>query len=75
MGVKDLLHNRTSRKLEGIAHGIENLAYDYKTQNLYWTDSVFSWIMCAEHSFQYYTPVYKSEEDPLYALALHAEQR
>ena len=30
-----------------MAHGIENLAVDYVTGNLYWTDSDYKWIMVA----------------------------
>ena len=35
-----------------MAHGIENLAVDYITGNLYWTDSDYKWIMVANKEFR-----------------------
>ena len=33
---------------KGMAHGIENLAVDWVTGNVYWTDSDYKWIMVAD---------------------------
>ena len=33
---------------KGMAHGIENLAVDWLTGNVYWTDSDYKWIMVAD---------------------------
>ena len=48
IGKYDWEKNKTTSNLfQGMAHGIENLAVDYVTGNLYWTDSDYKWIMVA----------------------------
>ena len=37
---------------KGMAHGIENLAVDWVTGNVYWTDSDYKWIMVADKVIQ-----------------------
>ncbi|XP_076814506.1 low-density lipoprotein receptor-related protein 2-like isoform X1 [Clavelina lepadiformis] len=74
IGVRHLKHDLTLKMYEGMAHGIESMAYDWMTRNLYWTDSEFKWVMASENSFRYYTPVYRTD-DPPYALAIHAKHR
>jgi len=43
-----------------MARGIQNMAYDLVTSNLYWTDWEFQWIMVSDKSFRFYTPVYRT---------------
>ena len=45
--------------VKGMAHGIENLAVDYVTGNLYWTDSDYKWIMVSDMDCKHYTHVSK----------------
>lgn len=40
---------------KGMAHGIENLAVDWVTGNVYWTDSDYKWIMVADKVIQKFT--------------------
>lgn len=68
-------NNMTLRFFEGMAHGIESMAYDWKTKNLYWTDSEFKWIMAAEKNFDNYVPVYRTDPDPPYGLTIHSIKR
>jgi len=75
IGILYLQLNASVKRYEGMAHGIENMAYDWITGNLYWTDSEFQWIMATDPSFRFYTPVYRTNGNPPYAIALHAKQR
>jgi len=50
----------SEKKFEGMARGIQNMAYDLVTSNLYWTDWEFQWIMVSDKSFRFYTPVYRT---------------
>nr|CAB3263507.1 low-density lipoprotein receptor-related protein 6-like [Phallusia mammillata] len=75
IGVRYMDLGITAQFLEGMAHGIENMAYDWLTGNLYWTDSEFKWVMAVDRTFSFYTPVYRTKLDPPYAIALHAKQR
>lgn len=59
---------------QGMAHGVEGMAYDWMSGNLYMADSELNWIIATESTFQYFTVVYKAE-DPTYALALHGVKR
>ena len=61
-----------------MAHGIENLAVDYITGNLYWTDSDYKWIMVANKEFKHYTQIYTANDDadgPPYGLAIHSTKQ
>uniref|UniRef100_H2YXX2 Kringle domain-containing protein n=1 Tax=Ciona savignyi TaxID=51511 RepID=H2YXX2_CIOSA len=71
VGVRFLNSNITVKYFKGMAHGIESMAFDWKTRNLYWTDSEFKWIMATDSSFRYYSPVYRSgKREPPYGLAI-----
>ncbi|XP_076825968.1 low-density lipoprotein receptor-related protein 2-like [Clavelina lepadiformis] len=74
IGVHHFKDNLILKFYRGMAHGIESMAYDWMTRNLYWTDSNFGWVMVSESSFRYYSPVYRAA-DPTHALAIHAKQR
>uniref|UniRef100_H2YXX3 EGF-like domain-containing protein n=1 Tax=Ciona savignyi TaxID=51511 RepID=H2YXX3_CIOSA len=76
VGVRFLNSNITVKYFKGMAHGIESMAFDWKTRNLYWTDSEFKWIMATDSSFRYYSPVYRSgKREPPYGLAIHSKLR
>nr|XP_039264367.1 low-density lipoprotein receptor-related protein 2-like isoform X3 [Styela clava] len=75
IGVWSMTEKKGERYFEGMAHGVECIAYDWKTDNLYWTDSEFKWVMAAENTFNYYTPVYRTAPDPAYGLAVHSVKR
>ena len=58
IGKYDWANNKTSPDLfKGMAHGIENLAVDYVTGNVYWTDSDYKWIMVSDPDCKHYTQV------------------
>lgn len=62
----------------GMAHGIENLAVDWVTGNVYWTDSDYKWIMVADKDFHNFNQVYKADDDPNgppYGLAIHSTKQ
>ena len=44
-GVHDLNTNKTSVHLEGMGGGVEMIAFDWMTKNLFWTDSEQNWVM------------------------------
>ena len=71
--------NKTEPNLfKGMAHGIENLAVDYTTGNLYWTDSDYKWIMVADQDCKHYSHVYKATDDPdgpPYGLAIDSQSK
>jgi len=67
--------NTTRLFLEGMGHGVENIAYDWMTGNLYMSDSALKWILVSAGDFTYYNFVYKTDPDPAYALTLHAKLR
>lgn len=72
----DINKGEERRYFEGITHGIENLAIDWKTDNLYWTDSTFKWIMAAESHFKHYAVVYQSTHEQVpYGLTIHQTRR
>lgn len=74
-GKWDMEREVTERYLEGMTFGIENIAYDVKTKNIYFTDSSLKWLMVADNSFNYYTPIYRASPDTPYGLALHSVRR
>ena len=77
IGKYDWVKNKTEPNLyDGMAHGIENLAVDYTTGNLYWTDSDYKWIMVTDKDCKHYTQVYKATDDPdgpPYGLAIDSQ--
>ena len=73
--VRDLTKNKTKMVLKGIAFEVENLAYDWSSGNLYWTDSVFNWIMVIDSTFKHYTPVYVEDVETVVGLAIHSRQK
>lgn len=79
IGKFDWNTNKTENNLyQGMAHGIENLAVDYITGNLYWTDSDYKWIMVANKEFKHYTQIYTANDDadgPPYGLAIHSTKQ
>lgn len=75
IGVSDLNSHNTKKEYQGMAHGVESLAYDWVSKNLYWTDSQFKWIMAVDKDFLYYTPVYRSRYGDPHALTIHAKKR
>nr|CAB3263510.1 low-density lipoprotein receptor-related protein 6-like [Phallusia mammillata] len=75
LGIYDQTTNDTSLYLEGMGHGIENIAYDWRNRNLYLTDSSMKWVLVADNQFQYYAPIHKADPDPAYGLALHSTKR
>lgn len=58
-----------------MGHGIENMAYDWITNNIYWTDSELNWIVAADASLKYYSPIYESPSTAPYGLAIQARKR
>ncbi|XP_076811957.1 vitellogenin receptor-like [Clavelina lepadiformis] len=70
----DIEEHKSKSIFQGIAHGIESLAYDWVTENLYWIDVRFNWIVTSEKTFNYFTPIYRSDQK-LFALTLHAKRR
>nr|XP_018667559.1 low-density lipoprotein receptor-related protein 6-like isoform X2 [Ciona intestinalis] len=76
VGVRYIRRNITARYYKGMAHGIESMAYDWKANNLYWTDSEFKWIMASDRTFRYYSPVFRTgHREPPYGLAIHSKLR
>lgn len=75
IGVWKMETKLSTRYFEGMAHGIECIAYDWITGNLYWTDSEFKWVMAADKEFSHYAPVYRTSPDPAYGLAVHSVKR
>ena len=73
--VRDLNENKTKKVMKGIAFEVENLAYDWSSGNLYWTDSVFNWIMVIDSTYQHYTPVYVEDVGTAHGLAVHSKER
>ncbi|CAK8675825.1 unnamed protein product [Clavelina lepadiformis] len=74
VGVRHFDTNAVQTYHQGMAHGVEGMAYDWMSGNLYMADSELNWIIATESTFQYFTVVYKAE-DPTYALALHGVKR
>ena len=58
-----------------MGHGVENLAHDPISKNLYWTDSELKWVMMTDPTFSYYTIIFSTDPDPAYALAIHIPKR
>jgi len=58
-----------------MGHGIESMAYDWMTKNLYMSDSTLEWILVSSADFRYYNYVYKTAPDSPYGLTLHAKKR
>jgi hypothetical protein len=79
IGRFDWEKNKTENSLyKGMAYGIENLAVDWLTGNVYWTDSDQKWIMVANKDFTQYSQVYKATDDPdgpPYGLAIHSTKK
>ena len=69
IGVYDIKTNQSHARLEGMASGIENLAVDWLTGNIYWTDSTFRWIMVANSDMTHYQPVLRAKH-PCFGLAV-----
>ena len=44
-----------------MAHGIENIAVDWLTGNIYWTDSAYKWVVVADEKLQYFKPIIRTE--------------
>jgi len=74
-GVHDLNTNKTSVHLEGMGGGVEMIAFDWMTKNLFWTDSEQNWVMVSDSQFKHYTPIYRPQGETPYALSLHARKR
>ncbi|CBY14574.1 unnamed protein product, partial [Oikopleura dioica] len=79
IGMYDWENSETREGLyKGMAHGIENLAVDWVTGNVYWTDSDYKWIMVADKDFNHFNAVYKAADDPNgppYGLAIHSTKQ
>ena len=73
--VKNLEVDMSSQHLYGIARGVKAIAYDWVRQNLYWTDAMMKWVMVADVTLSYYTPIYSSAKQVPHALTLHAAQQ
>lgn len=74
-GVHDLKANKTTVHLEGMGAGVEGIAYDWMTKNLYWTDSEQNWVMVGDSEFNHYAPVYQPEDETPYAITVHSRHR
>ncbi|CAK8675827.1 unnamed protein product [Clavelina lepadiformis] len=70
----DIEERKSKSIFQGIARKIESLAYDWVTENLYWIDVRFNWIVTSEKTCNYFTPIYRSDQN-LNALALDAKRR
>jgi len=75
VGVHNIKTNATKLYLQGMGHGIENMAYDWVTGNLYMSDSTMKWILVSSSDFKYYNYVYKTFPDLPYGVTLHAKER
>ena len=74
-GVHDLIANVTTTHLEGMGSGVEGIAYDWMTGNVYWTDSEQNWLMVSNAVFEHYAPIYHPSKETPYALVVHAMKR
>ncbi|XP_076815276.1 uncharacterized protein LOC143461288 [Clavelina lepadiformis] len=71
----NMISNLSSIHLRGLASTITAIAYDWFNQNLYWTDGTMNWVMVADPTLSFFTPVYRSGNDPLTSIAVHSTQR
>jgi len=68
--------NLTQQYFAGMVENVEELAYDWLTGNLYWTDHRRQLIMVVEPSLTYYTILKRIDSDAQpHGLAIHPTQR
>lgn len=60
---------------DGLAYGIENMAYDRFSKNLYWVDATLKWVMVTDAAFNYYATVFRTDPEETYALTIHTTKR
>ena len=73
--IYDMKTNEENNYLQGIGHYVECVSYDWPTGNVYWVDSSFNWIMVADSTLKYYTPILLEKVMILHSLVVHTKQR
>ncbi|XP_076815268.1 low-density lipoprotein receptor-related protein 1-like isoform X2 [Clavelina lepadiformis] len=74
LSIHSMTTNETTHRLKGLMRFVGNMAYDWLTQNLYWTDSSLGSIMVVEKTMKHYAFVYHST-DRIDSLTIHPKQR
>lgn len=73
--VLSLKSGNITSHFEGMGIGIEEMAFDWPTGNLYWTDSIRGNIVVADKNLKHYAIIYRNYNENLQGLAIHSLQR
>jgi len=61
--------------MRGMCQGIQQIAYDWPTQNIYWSDYIHKWIMVTNQNFKHFAKIYKNNKEEIWGLAIHSVKR